>query len=357
MHQRLVFLLAGIVFSLPAAGFGGSGFLAPLPAHLTKPQKEAIFSHWTHFKQTDADQSYSVSASVVQEKLSVATASEEVFRSYTVKTESTYSVKVEDIISAKSFGRFVEIMARPNGASVHSVNQRIHDRTKTLLEDSRLEETKQCGEFSFSFEGSAQPEILALAAAEDINNYARSRKIHGQEPLVGKWEWGYYNGALAQWTTLDANGTATSTNNTHGHWRVLDELERIYEITWDVYGWVNVVHVSADHNALVENYYNRGRINSRQRAGNPPGEAASFMDTEWTTRNGTTFTFNADGTGTQEVNGRTAITHWRQGQYGLVIVDGDRDNRKAVWYFRFTGPKEGTFGPSPTEVDQVLTVK
>ena len=240
--------------------------IEPMPAILTKVQKDAIFSHWTNFKHTEADQSFSLTASVDGDKFVLTTSGETVLRSSTVKTETTCTVKVEDIVSAKRFGKLVLIEAKPNSIRLHSVVDRVQDRSKTLLEDSHANETKQCGDFSFSFETSSEPEVLAGAAAEDISNYVKRKKTKQPEPLLGRWEWGYYNGKLAQWTTLAPDGVASSTNNTSGHWRVVSELERIYEIKWDVYGWVNVVHVSPDHNKLVEDYYNRGHINSRNRA-------------------------------------------------------------------------------------------
>ena len=87
------------------------------------------------------------------------------------------------------------------------------------------------------------------------------------------------------------------------------------------------------------------------------GEIQPFVGKKWQTRNGTIFTFHNDGTGEQELGGKKVPTKWTFGKDNVVVVEGDKDNKKAFWYFKFTGRKEGTFGSSPAAIDNVLTVK
>lgn len=105
--------------------------------------------------------------------------------------------------------------------------------------------------------------IASHTAPPGATPVAETAPASAAAPIVGRWEWGVKDGVVEQWTTIRANGTVSSTNNTTGFWTLIDPAKSVYQIKWDKYAWLNRVQLSPDGNQLLEEVDGRTYVRRR----------------------------------------------------------------------------------------------
>ena len=94
---------------------------------------------------------------------------------------------------------------------------------------------------------------------------ALSATVQATDPVVGTWSWG-----VGQNNVVLPDGAVSSTNNTIGHWSLLDANKRTYRIHWIQSPTPSILQLSEDHNRLIEHFKEKTFVRIRS---TPQGSA------------------------------------------------------------------------------------